>query len=259
MHAKLAEILNEKRSEIERLKTTWNSSKRDVPEDRRDFKNALTRAEGTSLIAEIKFGSPSAGTIREISDPVSIGKAYEAAGAAAISLLTDRKFFKGDIQNLPVLKKTVGLPVLRKDFILDEIQIRESAAYGADAILLIARILATRQLKDLLHAAHNYGMAVLTEVHDLADLEKALACDAEIIGINNRDLDTFKIDLNTTFELAPRIPKGRVVIGESGICSAKDMNALKELNIDGALVGSALMATAKPGQLAADLVAAGHH
>ena len=257
MHAKLVEILEEKNKEVERLK----KGRLALPEDHfssgiRDFKKALT-SKGIGLIAEIKFGSPSQGIIREDSDPLAIGRAYEKAGAAAISLLTDRKFFKGELENLPLLKQAVSLPILRKDFIIDEIQITESARFGADAVLLIARILSAEQLKTLIYASRELGMAALTEIHDKQDLEKAMDCDAQIIGINNRDLDTFEINPNTTLELAPLIPPDRVVISESGIHSGKDIQALNGLNIQAVLVGSALMAADDPGKKAAELVKAG--
>jgi indole-3-glycerol phosphate synthase len=258
MHAKLAKILEEKRVEIKRLKKAAGATSAErFSGDPRDFKEARTCNGGIDLIAEIKFGSPSAGIIRENADPLAIGKAYEASGAAAISLLTDRTFFKGDLQNLPLLKEAVNLPILRKDFILDETQIMESASSGADAVLLIARILSFSQLKNLLDAAGECGMAVLTEIHDTQDLEKALKCDAQIIGINNRDLDTFKINLNTTFQLVPQIPKDRVVVSESGIRSAEDVLTLKRLNIQAVLVGSALMAANDPGEKVAEIVKAG--
>jgi indole-3-glycerol phosphate synthase len=258
MHAKLAEILEEKKREVKRLK----KGRLALPEEHfsgsiRNFKRALASNDGIDLIAEIKFGSPSAGIIRETSDPLAIGRAYEKAGAAAISLLTDRTFFKGNLKNLPVLKQAVSLPILRKDFIVDEIQITESARFGADAVLLIARLLSVGQLKSLLDASREYGIEALTEIHDKMDLEKALKCDAQIIGINNRDLDTFEINTNTTLELAPLIPADRVVVSESGIHSNKDILALKGLNIQAVLVGSALMGADDPGKKAMELVKAG--
>ena len=257
MHAKLIEILEEKKKEVKRLK----KGRLSLPEDHfsdnvRDFKKALTSNAGIDLIAEIKFGSPSAGIIREASDPLVIGRAYEKAGAAAISLLTDRKFFKGDLKNLGPLKQAVSLPILRKDFIIDEIQITESARFGTDAVLLIARILSVEQLKTLLHASREWGISALTEIHDKGDLKKALDCHAHIIGINNRDLDTFEINLNATLELAPLIPPNKVVISESGIHSGKEMQAFKGLNIQAVLVGSALMGADDPGRKAAALLKA---
>lgn len=258
MHAKLVEILEEKNNEVERLK----KGRLALPEDHvssgiRDFEKSLTSNAGIDLIAEIKFGSPSAGIIRKYSDPVIIGRAYEKAGAAAISLLTDRKFFKGDLKNLALLKQAVSLPILRKDFIIDEIQITESARFGADAVLLIARILSVEQLKRLLDASREYSIEALTEIHDKMDLDKALKCDARIIGINNRDLDTFEINTNTALELAALIPPDRVVVGESGIRSGRDIQALNGLNIQAVLVGSALMGADDPGRKAAELVKAG--
>ena len=257
MHTKLAEILEEKKREVKRLKKDGHPFPEDLSSGHtRDFKKAITSNDGIALIAEIKFGSPSAGIIRENSDPLAIGRAYEKAGAAAISLLTDKKFFKGDLKNLPVLKQAVSLPILRKDFIIDEIQIIESARFGADAVLLIARILSVEQLRSLRDASHQCGMKALIEIHDEEDIEKALDCDAQTIGINNRDLDTFEINPNTTLELAPLIPLDRVVISESGIRSSRNIQALNGLNIQAVLVGSALMGAADPGKKAMEMVMA---
>jgi indole-3-glycerol phosphate synthase len=242
MHSKLKEILAEKEREVERLKREGISRR---AEDRlppvRDFKGALSVQGRINLIAEIKFASPSAGIIRENVDPLSVGRMYEEAGAAAISLLTDQKFFGGDLKNLPLLKKAIALPILRKDFIIDEIQIEESSLWGADAILLIARILTKEELTKFLELCRTFGMAALTEIHDGDDLEKALECGAEIIGINNRDLDTFEISLNTTLELAPRIPEGYVKVSESGINRGADVLPLKQVGVQAILVGTSLM------------------
>lgn len=258
MHAKLAEILEEKKREVKRLKKGPDPLSADhFSGSIRDFKKALASNDGIDLIAEIKFRSPSAGVIREKSDPLAIGCAYEKAGAAAISLLTDKKYFKGDLKNLPVLKQAVSLPILRKDFIIDEIQVTESAWFGADAVLLIARILSVEQLKSLLDALREYGMEALTEIHNKMDLDKALKCDAQIIGINNRDLDTFEINTNTTLELAPLIPPDKVVISESGIRSGRHIRAVNGLNIQAVLVGSALMGADEPGKKAMEMVKAG--
>ena len=194
-----------------------------------------------SVIAEIKFASPSAGPIREKTDTVSIGRIYEEAGAAAISLLTDDRFFRGDVRDLPYLKKSVSLPILRKDFILDPCQVTESFTYGADAILLIARILSKGQLKELLDMSNELGMTALSEVHDAADIEKAIEAGADVIGINNRDLDTFQVDLGTTLALAPLVPKDCIIVSESGISTGKDVRLLKKLGVDAVLVGTALM------------------
>jgi indole-3-glycerol phosphate synthase len=254
MHLRLKQILAEKKREVERLKREGLSRKAgDRLPPVRDFRGALSAPGKINLIAEIKFASPSAGVIRENVNSLSVGRMYEEAGAAAISLLTDQKFFGGDLKNLPLLKKALSLPILRKDFILDEIQIEESSRWGADAILLIARILTREQLKKFLEICRTFGMAALTEIHDQDDLDKALECGAEIIGINNRDLDTFKISLNTTLELAPRIPEGHVKVSESGINSGEDVHPLKLVGIQAILVGTSLMQSHDIGEKAREL------
>jgi indole-3-glycerol phosphate synthase len=244
MHLRLLEILEEKKQEVAGLKR--NGIRLPGPTDIpgiRNFKAAISKPGRINLIAEIKFASPSAGTIREKSDPIKIGRIYERAGAAAISLLTDQKFFNGHLENLPGLKKAVNLPILRKDFIIDEIQIRESLVWGADAVLLIVRILSDAQLKELLHICHENNLSALVEIHDREDLEKAFDSKAEIIGINNRDLDTFEIDLQTTRNLAAQIPEGHIVVGESGLHTPKDIKGLKGIKINAVLVGSSLMSS----------------
>ncbi len=242
MHFALAEILLEKRVEVERIK------KRGLPGDRdndiypvRNFKGAISSPGKINLIAEIKFASPSAGVIGKKKDPVSIGRVYEKTGAAAVSLITDKRFFKGDQEQLPCLKGAISLPVLRKDFIIDEVQVKESFLYGADALLLIARILSVKKLRALLGMCRELGMSPLTEVHDRPDLNKALDCGAEIIGINNRDLDTFEVDLKTTLELAPLVPKECITVSESGISSAYDIRLLKKCGANAVLAGTSLM------------------
>jgi indole-3-glycerol phosphate synthase len=244
MHSRLIEILKEKKEEVAQLKRNGISSpgQRDIP-GIRDFKSAISRPDRINLIAEIKFASPSAGTIRERTDPVEIGQIYQNAGAAAISLLTDQKFFHGHLENLPAVKRAVKLPVLRKDFIIDEIQIREALAWGADAILLIVRILSRAQFKELLQVCHENSLSALVEIHDQEDLDKALDSKAEIIGINNRDLDTFVINLQTTHKLAAQIPPGHITVGESGIHDPRDIEALKGSIINAVLIGSSLMSS----------------
>jgi len=214
--------------------------------------------DGISVIAEIKFASPSAGRIREKTNPVSIGQMYEEAGASAISFLTDKRFFNGDLEQLPRLKKGISLPILRKDFILEPCQVTESFSYGADAILLIARILPRKRLKELLDMSGQLGMAALTEVHDTSDLEKAIEAGADIIGINNRDLDTFQVDLGTTLELAPLVPEDRIVVSESGISSMESMRLLRGRGVDAVLVGTFLMKSANLGMKTKELVKAGY-
>jgi len=258
MDSRLVQILAEKRKEVNRRK------KGRIPKDRnanllpiRDFRDAISIPNRINLIAEIKFASPSAGIIRDQEDPIEIAQIYEKAGAAAISLLTDTRFFGGDLRYLPRLKRATSLPLVRKDFIVDEIQVRESFRWGADAILLIARIVSRQKLKALLGMCQDFGMAALTEVHDRNDLNKALECGADIIGINNRDLDTFKIDLATTLELAPQVPAGHIIISESGIRNGGDVQALQRVGVQAILVGTTLMKSEDIGKKAGELIEAG--
>ena len=257
MHHQLEKILAEKQNEVAKLKKKPPlDGNHDLP-PLRDFKAAISAPAKVSLIAEIKFASPSAGLIRSKTDPVNIGRIYEAAGSAAVSLLTDKRFFQGDLAQLPRLKKAISLPILRKDFIIDEVQIREAFIYGADAILLIARILSRQQLKEFVSMCRELGMASLTEVHDKDDLEKALASNADIIGINNRDLDSFKVDIGTTFALAPLVPKNHILVSESGIEGGGDIPALRSAGVHAVLVGSALMKTNDPAGKTSEIVKAG--
>ena len=262
MNSRLVEILEEKRREVDALQrlALQRPAFKDLEEGTpplRNFKGAISGKGRIALIAEIKFASPSAGPIREKTNPADIGRAYEEAGASAISLLTDKKFFSGDIKDLLPLKRTVSLPILRKDFIIDGCQIEESRAYGADAVLLIASFLSLETLKTLLGACRDSGMAALTEVHTREDLEKAIECGAEIIGINNRDLNTFEVRLDTTFELARLVPGDRIVVSESGIHHGKDVRLLRGLGIRAVLVGSALMASDALTEKTRELVTAG--
>ena len=257
MHQRLAEILAEKKYEVARLKKTLPfSAINDLP-PARDFKAAISVPPKIRLIAEIKFASPSAGLIREKTDPIEIGRIYEKAGAAAISLLTDQQFFNGDLKQLPRLKRAISLPILRKDFIIHEVQVQEAICYGADAILLIARILSGQQLEELTSMCRELNIAALTEIHGRDDLEKAMACGAEIIGINNRDLDSFKVDINTTFELAPEVPANCILVSESGIQKEEDIYSLRTTGIHAVLVGSALMGSNNLAGETAKLVNAG--
>ncbi len=241
MHSKLLEILEEKKREVSRLKKEGLVGPQTIPSARRDFKAAISRPGGIQLIAEIKFASPSAGVIRAAGDPAQIARQYERAGAAALSVLTDEKFFQGRLEYLPRVKEATALPVLRKDFLLEEIQIQQSRLWGADAVLLIARILTLDQLRTLLTACRQNELTALVEVHDREDLAKALAVGPEIIGINNRDLDTFTVDLKTTRQMAAEIPAGVVVVGESGIRDPEDIRNLKGMGVHAVLVGSSLM------------------
>ena len=241
MHHRLKQILAEKKKEVAILKKSMPSIRDKERLPLRDFKAAISLPQKINLIAEIKFASPSAGLIRKKEDPISIGCIYQDGGAAAISLLTDHRFFQGDLEQLPRMKKATSLPILRKDFIIDSIQVRQSFFYGADAILLIARILSQPQLAEYIALCHELGMTPLTEVHSKSDLEKAVASGAEVIGINNRDIDSFKVDIKTTFKLAPLIPPNCVRVSESGIAKEEDVFALKSAEIHAVLVGSSLM------------------
>lgn len=202
---------------------------------------ALTGKDRISIIAEVKRASPSKGMIREDFDPAEIAKIYEENGADAISVLTEESFFQGKPEYLTEVKRVATLPVLRKDFIIDEYQIYESRILGADAILLIVAALSDAQLRDFLGLAEELGMDCLMEVHDRRELERALSVGANIIGINNRDLKTFKADLTRTLDLLPHIPEGKVVVSESGIHDLKGVLDLRRRGVDAVLVGEVLM------------------
>ena len=241
---RLQEILQVTRAEIERLRWRAAELHRQALErnEFRDFRRALKRSDGkVAVIAEVKKASPSAGVIAESFDPVAIAKNYERAGADAISVLTDEKFFQGRLSHLVDVRGAVSLPVLRKDFVIDEIQIAEAAAAGADAILLIAAALEQKQLVDLLSAAATYQLDVLVEVHTLGELGRALDAGAEIIGINNRDLATFEVDLSVTEKLCRHVPDEVVLVSESGIKSMEDIACLEACSVDAVLIGEALM------------------
>ena len=257
MHHRLAEILAEKQNEVSRLKRAMPTSRDRERLPLRDFKAAISIPQKINLIAEIKFASPSAGLIREKVDPVSIGRIFQDAGAAAISLLTDQRFFQGDLAQLPRLKKAITLPILRKDFIIDAAQVQEAFFYSADAILLIARILSQQQLAEYIALSRELGMTPLTEVHSGDDLEKAVASGAEVIGINNRDLDSFNVDIHTTFELAPLIPNHCIRVSESGITTEEDIIVLKKTGIHAVLVGSSLMRSKDLARKTKEIVSAG--
>jgi indole-3-glycerol phosphate synthase len=193
------------------------------------------------LIAEVKQASPSRGMLSPNLNPVELAQAYAEGGAAAISLLTERNYFMGRIEHLAAIKEVVELPLLRKDFVFDNYQVYESRAYGADALLLIAGILSQGQLNDLVSLSHSLGLRCLVEVHDEGEVERAVLSEAEIIGINNRDLRTFAIDINTTRRLRPLVPKEKILVSESGIRSRKDIEKVGKWGVDAVLVGEALV------------------
>lgn len=208
-----------------------------------DFASAL-RGGRVQLIAEVKKASPSKGIIRPDFDPVEIARTYADNGASAISVLTEAKHFHGSLDHLKAVKNALGnkrLPLLRKDFLHDQYHIYESRAYNADSLLLIVAILSREKLHELLSLSHQLGMSCLVEVHDEAELEIALRSEAKIIGINNRDLNTFTVDLATTERLRPLIPQDRIVVSESGISCRRDMEKLRQWGVDAALVGESLL------------------
>ncbi len=208
-----------------------------------DFASALC-GERIQLIAEVKKASPSKGIIRHDFNPVEISQTYASNGASAISVLTEATYFKGSLSHLRDIRDALGnkrLPLLRKDFICDPYQVYESRAYGADSLLLIVAILKPEKLEELLILSHELGMSALVEVHNRAELEIALKSGARIIGINNRDLKTFSVDLTTTQRLRPLIPRDRRVVSESGIKDRSDMEKLKKWGVDAVLIGESLM------------------
>jgi indole-3-glycerol phosphate synthase len=213
----------------------------------RDFRNAL-RGDDVRIIAEIKRASPSEGEILEGTfDPAAIAREYEAGGAAALSVLTDEEFFDGRLDYLTAARAATDLPVLRKDFIVDEYQVYEARAAGADAILLIVAALEPATLRGLRALAEDLGMAALVEAHDERELEVALDCGATVLGVNNRDLRTFEVDLGTTERLAALVPDDRVLVVESGVHCRADVERLAEAGADAALVGTTLMRADRPG------------
>ena len=214
------------------------------------FLRALRPAErggDIRLIAEIKKASPSKGLIRPDFDPPSIARRYEAAGAAAISVLTDGPFFQGDLEHLRSAAAAVRLPLLRKDFILERYQLLEAREAGASAVLLIAAVLDDGRLGALLKDAEALGLDALTEVHDREELDRAVALGAPAVGINNRDLGTFEVDLETTLRLRPHIPEGCLAVSESGIFTREDVLRLQRAGVDAVLVGESLMRHPDPG------------
>ncbi len=243
----LDEIVAHKRREIE-------ADRRDRPLDKvreqadeapppLDFRAALAGGDTVAMIAEIKRASPSAGLIREDFDPARLAAAYRDAGAAALSVLTDRRYFQGRLAYLAEARRAARLPTLRKDFVVDPYQLYQARAAGADAVLLIVRVLSPPELDELLELAGRLGMAALVETHEPSEVERAIHAGAEIIGINNRDLDTLEIDLHATEAMSVMVPTDRVLVSESGISARADVERLAESGIDAILVGQSLMAS----------------
>ena len=200
-----------------------------------------TEEEPYRIISEVKKASPSKGVIREDFDPLAIAQAYERGGANAISVLTEPHFFQGNLEYLAGIRRYVGIPLLRKDFIVSKYQLLEALVYGADFVLLIAAALSKKELKELLNYSRHLGMEPLVEVHDKSDLTKAIYAGADIIGINHRNLQTFEMDMNLCYDLIPLIPNGKVIVAESGIYEHGQLEDLNKVGVDAFLVGESLM------------------
>jgi len=241
----LSKIIGEKRKEIERRQIELPLTELKVRAGKiylkSSFKRNVARPHHINLIAELKKASPTRGIIRGDFNPLKIALTYQANGASALSVLTDERFFEGKLETLKELKERITIPLLRKDFIIDEYQIYESLVNGADAILLIAQILRNEELSHFYKLSKDLGMDVLVEVHNEEDVEKALKTGASIIGINNRDLNTLKVDIAVTQRLVRLIPESKVKVSESGIKTYEDVMFLKSLGINAVLIGEAFM------------------
>lgn len=241
----LDEIVENKQSELKASKAELTQSDleakvSDLTDTPRDFRGAL-RKDGISLIAEIKRSSPSKGDMLLDVDPRELGGLYQECGARAISILTDNKYFKGSLDDLTSVRKYVQVPCLRKEFIVDPYQIYEARLAGADAILLIVRILSQEQLKEYHSLAQSLGLHVLVETHSVEEVERALDAGAHIIGVNNRNLDTLEMDLDTTMRLKKHVPGGKILVSESGIYTRDEVQQLEDCGIDAILVGQSLL------------------
>lgn len=251
----LARIVARKREEVAQLRAARERLEGDaagMAGQRRDFAGALTRLP-LAVIAEIKKASPSKGVLSERFDPAALARDYEAGGASALSVLTDERFFLGSLADLAAARSNTRMPVLRKDFTIDESQVIEAAAHGADAILLIAAILDSRRIRALRELAGTFQMASLVEIHDAAELDIALAGGAEIIGVNNRDLRTFEVTLETSLRLVDKIPSHVIKVSESGIHSAADVKRLAAAGFNAFLVGERLMKSGRPAEALREL------
>ncbi|HEY7333482.1 MAG TPA: indole-3-glycerol phosphate synthase TrpC [Bryobacteraceae bacterium] len=243
----LARIVASKQSALAEVRGRRGPIERRAAErtDFRDFCGAL-RVRRPAIIAEIKKGSPSKGTFTDRFDPAALARQYVRGGAAALSVLTDAEFFQGSLADLESARAAAPAPVLRKDFTIDESHVVEAAAHGADAILLIAAILDDSEMRRMRELAAQYRMAALVEVHDEWELESALGSGAEIVGVNNRNLHTFQVTLETSLRLAEKIPNGVVKVSESGIHSREDVKTLESAGFEAFLVGERLMTAADP-------------
>jgi indole-3-glycerol phosphate synthase len=255
MPVNLQQILDSTRQTLPALKARQDALERDVLVDhlaRPSFRAALRRPH-LAVIAEVKRRSPSAGSIREDLDPADRAALYAAHGAAAISILTDTPYFGGSVQDLRAAAERCALPLLRKDFIIDEVQILEARAAGASAVLLIARILTRQRLDQLLRCAEVLGLDALVEVHTETELATALDIGASVIGVNSRDLDTFAVDVETAWKLLAEVPIDRLAVAESGLVQREDVARAAEAGADAVLIGTALSASEYPAVLLREL------
>lgn len=249
----LARIVAHKKQELAAASVPFDElEQRASTRARRDFAAAL-QSRKPAVIAEIKKASPSKGVLSAQFDPPAIASQYEAGGAAALSVLTDARFFQGSVEDLQAARSSVALPVLRKDFTIDPYHVVEAAAAGADAILLIAAILSEREMRDLRELAESFGMAALVEVHDEAELAPAVASGARMIGVNNRNLHTFEVTLETSLRLAERTPEGAIKVSESGIHGRADIERLRAAGYSAFLIGEHLMRSGDPAQALGEL------
>ncbi len=257
----LNRIIDHKKVQLEQSKKiaplSEETVKKNSPPSRnssRSFLHALDRPDRLNIIAEIKRASPSKGTLREQLDPIEIGLDYESYGAAAISVLTEENFFLGSLEDLRYVSQRVSIPTLRKDFLFDPYQIYEAALQGASALLLIAAILSEDELRNLLELTHRLDMHALVEVHDIPELENAVAAGAKIIGVNNRNLRTFQVDLQTSFQLASVAPDSVLLVSESGITAPDDIRLLRDAGFDAFLIGELFMRSPHPGKALRELI-----
>ena len=257
----LDKILDVKRGEVAAARAARSFSDVDAAAraagPTRGLEAALRRPSGEAMrvLAEIKRASPSAGPIRPGADPAQIAEEYAGAGAAAISVLTDKQFFDGDLAFLARVRERVSVPLLRKDFVVDAYQIAEARAAGADAVLLIVAALERSELVELMAAAASYGLDALVEVHDVGEASTAMTAGATLLGVNHRDLRTFTIDMTLTRQIGELVPEHTVLVGESGIRSAADVRMLDEARADAILVGEHLMRAPSPGAALRELLA----
>jgi indole-3-glycerol phosphate synthase len=252
----LDRIVQKKRAEVEALLPLEGKMARGAAEASppKDLTRALRRAGEVAVMAEVKRRSPGAGPIRPELDPAVLARAYEEAGAAAISVLTDGEYFGGSLDDLRAVRHAASIPVFRKEFIIHRVQLLEARAAGADGTLLIVRVLTDHELAGLLEEARDLGLTPLVEVHDVAELDRALGVGADVIGINNRNLQTFTTSLEVTLGLLSRIPAGVTVVSESGIRTPEEVDRLGGAGVHGILVGETFLRAPDPGVAAAALV-----